>query len=84
MPCISNTTAVQTKPRTGASLAGWRILFVCPTTKKRRTIRTGKCAKKNAETDLNMIERLIEARQHGSPLNGQTVEWLKGIRAHSA
>ncbi len=59
--------------------AGWRILFVCPTTKKRRTIRTGKCAKKNADTALNMIERLIEAKQHGSPLDGQTVEWLKGI-----
>ncbi len=26
MPCISNTTAVQTKPRTGGSLAGWPAL----------------------------------------------------------
>jgi len=34
--------------------SGWRILFVCPTTKKRRTIRTGKCAKKTAQTCLNM------------------------------
>ena len=58
---------------------GWRILFVCPATRKRRTIRTGKCAKKNAETARNMIERLIEAKQHGSALDGQTIEWLKGI-----
>jgi len=61
--------------------AGWRILFACPTTKKRRTIRTGKCQKKNAETALNMVERLVEARRLGSALDGQTIAWLKGIDA---
>ncbi len=58
---------------------GWRILFTCPSTKKRRTIRTGRCAKKNAETTRNMIERLIESKRLGSPIDGQTAEWLKGI-----
>ncbi len=59
--------------------SGWRILFVCPATKKRRTIRTGKCAKKNAETARNMIEKLIEAKRLGTALDGQTAEWLKGV-----
>ena len=58
---------------------GWRILFVCPTTKKRRTIRTGKCAKKNAETARNMIEKLIQAKRLGTALDGQTAEWLKSV-----
>jgi len=58
---------------------GWRILFVCPTTKKRRTIRTGKCAKKNAETALNMVERLIEAKHLGTPVDRQTAAWLDSI-----
>ena len=59
--------------------SGWRILFVCPTTKKRRTIRTGKCAKKNAETARNMIERLIEAKVMGTPVDQQAAKWLKSI-----
>ncbi len=59
--------------------SGWRILFVCPETKKRRTVRTGRCAKKNAETAKNMIERLIEARHLGTPIDGQTAEWTKAI-----
>jgi integrase len=58
---------------------GWRILFVCPTTKKRRTIRTGKCAKKNAETALNMIERLVEVKTLGTPIDRQTAVWLDSI-----
>ena len=58
---------------------GWRVLFVCPSTGKRPTVRLGKCAKKNAETARNMVEKLVEAKQYGSALDGQTVEWLKGI-----
>ncbi len=61
--------------------AGWRILFACPTTKKRRTIRTGKCQKKNAEKALHGIESLLEARRLGSALDEQTIAWLKGIDA---
>ena len=59
--------------------AGWRIRFTCPATKKRRTIRTGKCSKKNADTALNMVERLIQSKRLGTALDGQTAEWLKGI-----
>ena len=53
---------------------GWRILFVCPTLGKRRTCRTGRCAKKNAETARNMVERLIETRMMGTVIDGQTAE----------
>ncbi len=58
---------------------GWRILFVCPTTKKRPTIRTGKCSKKAAETARNMVENLVEAKQLGQPINQQTAAWLESI-----
>jgi len=58
---------------------GWRILFVCPATKKRRTIRTGKCAKKNAETALNMVERLIEDKAFGGSIDQRTAAWLDEI-----
>lgn len=59
--------------------SGWRVLFVCPATGKRHTVRNGRCAKKNAETARNMIEKLIEARRLGSAVGGQTAEWLKAI-----
>ena len=59
--------------------SGWRILFVCPTTKKRRTIRTGRCAKKNAETARHMIERLIEAKTLGAAIDQRTAAWLDSI-----
>ena len=58
---------------------GWRILFVCPTTKKRRTIRIGKCAKKNAETIRNMIEQLVQAKVLGTPNDQRTAAWLASI-----
>ena len=58
---------------------GWRILFVCPATGKRHTVRTGRCARKNAITAKNMVERLVEARRLGTAIDGQTAEWLKAI-----
>ena len=58
---------------------GWRILFVCQTTGKRHTVRTGRCARKNAETARNMVEKLIEARRLGTATDRQTAEWLKAI-----
>ena len=65
-------------PRDGS---GWRILFVCPATGKRHTVRTGQCAKKNAETARNMVEKLVEAQRLGTAIDGQTAEWLKSIDA---
>lgn len=59
--------------------SGWRILFVCPTTGKRRTIRTGKCAKKNAETTRGMVEHLVESKVLGTPLDQRVAEWLVSI-----
>jgi len=58
---------------------GWRVTFVCPTSRKQRTVRLGSGAKKDAETARNMIERLITARSLGTPIAQQTAEWLKGI-----
>ena len=59
--------------------SGWRILFVCPTTKKRRTIRTGRCAKKDAEVARSMIERLVDAKRLNSPVRPIVTEWLLGL-----
>jgi len=59
--------------------SGWRILFVCPATGKRHTVRTGRCARKDAETARNMVERLLQARRLGTAIDGQTAEWLKAI-----
>jgi len=58
---------------------GWRILFVCPTTRKRPTIRLGECSKKNAQTTLNMVETLVEAKSLGQPIKQQTAAWLDSI-----
>jgi integrase len=58
---------------------GWRVTFVCPTTRKHRTIRLGSCAKKDATTAFNMIERLIQAQALGTPVSQQTAEWLKDV-----
>ena len=59
--------------------SGWRILFVSPSTRKRHTLRLGKCAAKNAQVAQNMVERLVEARRLGNAPDGQAAEWLKGI-----
>ena len=59
--------------------SGWRILYVCPETGKRKTIRTGECAKKKAETAKNMIEHIVESKSLGTPLDQQTVSWLMSI-----
>ena len=59
--------------------SGWRIVFYCPTTTKRRTIRTGKATKKSATTALNMVENLIEAKSLGQAINQQTAAWLESI-----
>ena len=58
---------------------GWRIRFICPTTRKQRTVRTGRCAKKNAETAKNMVERLIETKVLGVPNDQQIAVWLNSI-----
>ena len=58
---------------------GWRILFVDPSTRKRPTIRLGECSKKNAQTALNMVENLVEAKSLGQPIKQQTAAWLESI-----
>ncbi len=58
--------------RDGAN--GWRIVFQHDS--KRKTIRTGKCAKKDAETAKNMIERLLASQAMNAPLDTQTAAWI--------
>lgn len=58
---------------------GWRIQFTCPATKKRRTIRTGRCAKKRAQTAKNMVEKLLEAKSLGTAIDRQAAAWLVSI-----
>jgi hypothetical protein len=48
---------------------GWRIRFTCPTTKKRRTVRVGRSKRKDAETALTNVERLIVSKSLGTPLD---------------
>jgi integrase len=59
--------------------AGWRIRFTCPSTRKRRTIRTGKCSRKHAATTLSAIEQLIQAKTLGVALEQRTAAWLASI-----
>ncbi len=56
---------------------GWRILFQHDG--KRKTIRTGKCAKKDAETAKNMVERLLQAQSLSAPLDAQVTAWLSKV-----
>ena len=53
---------------------GWRIVFTHDD--KRKTIRTGKCAKKDAETAKSMIERLLQSQALNTPLDGPTASWV--------
>ncbi len=58
---------------------GWRTRLVDPKTKKRHTIRYGQCAAKNAQLAHNMVERLIEAKLLGTPIDGRTAGWLEDV-----
>jgi integrase len=57
--------------------AGWRIVFTHDS--KRKTIRTGKCAKKDAETAKNAIERILSAEKMNAPLDTQTAAWIANL-----
>jgi integrase len=46
---------------------------------KRPMIRLGKIPKKNAQTVKVYVEKLISAKQTGSPIDAPTAEWLKEI-----
>lgn len=59
--------------------SGWRVRYSDPGTTKRITIRLGQATAKNAQVTNNMIERLVEAKRLGQPLDGPTAEWLKKI-----
>lgn len=54
--------------------AGWRIVFQHDG--KRKTVRTGRVAKKDAETAKNMIERLLASQAMNTPLDTQTAAWI--------
>lgn len=61
--------------------SGWRtVQFVGPDG-KRRSIRLGKCALRDAEKFAGVVEALLAARQLGQPLSAKTVEWLANLPA---
>jgi hypothetical protein len=56
-----------------------KILFVCPATGKRKSIRLGKCPKKSAETIKIRVEELIHYQIHGVPYTADFSNWLNRI-----
>lgn len=58
---------------------GWRILFVCPESGRRKTVRIGRMAKKDAITVQNAVERLVISWRTATPVDSQTAGWLAHI-----
>ncbi|MEZ6141074.1 MAG: site-specific integrase [Zavarzinella sp.] len=52
-----------------------RILFVAPDG-SRKTIRLGKCDKKNAEAIVRHVENLLASKMSGQPVPRETAAWL--------
>jgi len=57
-----------------------QIQFVAPDG-DRKTISLGKCSKRVAEQFARFLERLLECRRLGVPLDGPTTQWLSNMSA---
>ena len=55
-----------------------RILFVAKDD-SRKTVRLGKCARRDAEQVCRHIEALVASSIHGQPVSRDTATWLAGI-----
>lgn len=55
-----------------------RILFVAPEG-SRKTIRLGKCSRRDAESVARHVEALLEAKVRNRPVQPETAVWLAGI-----
>ena len=58
---------------------GWRVTW--DTDDRRVTLRLGQVSKRTAQRVLLLVERLLEAKRLGVPLDGETVRWLDGLDA---
>ena len=55
------------------------ILFVCPTTGQRKTLRLGKRPKKQAESLLHKVEALIACQQANLPMDADLAQWVGNL-----
>jgi integrase len=58
-----------------------RILFICPTSGKRRTVRPGKLTRREQETWRRWIEELVNARKTGATIDPLAAAWLATLPA---
>lgn len=58
---------------------GTRIIQFTGPDGSRRTIRLGKVSKRDAETIKSFIERIVQQRIAGVPLDAQTADWIRRI-----
>jgi len=56
---------------------GWRITW--DTDDRRVTLRIGQTSKRVAQHVLLLVERLLEAKRLGVPIDGETARWLDGL-----
>ena len=56
---------------------GWRITW--DTDDRRVTLRLGQVSKRAAQHVLLLVERLLEAKRLGVPIDGETARWLDGL-----
>ena len=57
---------------------GWRIRFV-DQNKRRRSLRTGRMSKRNAEQIAMHIDRIVACRISGEPLPTSTTRWITDL-----
>jgi integrase len=57
---------------------GWRVTWD-DAAGRRATLRIGRTSKRNAQHLLCLVERLLEAKHLGVPLDGETARWLDGL-----
>ena len=59
---------------------GWRVRFM-DHTGKRRTIRTGRTSKRNAEQIAMHIDRIVASKVGGEPIPQSTAAWISELCA---
>lgn len=57
----------------------WRVQFFPPTSKKRKGLRLGDVAQRVAQDVARHIERIIDSRKAGLPLEDRTEAWVAGL-----
>jgi integrase len=58
-------------------VVGWRITWDADD--RRVTLRLGQTSKRTAQHVLLLVERLLEAKRLGVPIDGETARWLDGL-----